>query len=53
MSKALICGVSGQDGAYLSRLLLEKGYEIYGTSRDALASTFTNLDLLGIKKDIN
>lgn len=53
MSKALICGVSGQDGAYLSRLLLEKGYEVYGTSRDALASNFNNLDLLGIKKDVN
>ncbi|MFN5426363.1 MAG: GDP-mannose 4,6-dehydratase, partial [Bacteroidota bacterium] len=35
MKKALICGVSGQDGAYLSSLLLEKGYEVYGGSRDA------------------
>ena len=33
--KALICGISGQDGAYLAQLLLEKGYEIWGTSRDA------------------
>jgi len=53
MRKALICGVSGQDGAYLSKLLLEKGYEVYGTSRDALALNFNNLDLLGIKKDVN
>lgn len=35
MKKALICGVSGQDGGYLSKLLLEKGYEVYGGSRDA------------------
>ncbi len=34
-------------------MLLEKGYEIFGTSRDALASNFNNLDLLGIKKDVN
>ena len=33
--RALICGVSGQDGAYLARLLLEKGYHVTGTSRDA------------------
>ncbi|MES1999060.1 MAG: GDP-mannose 4,6-dehydratase [Pseudomonadota bacterium] len=48
MRKALICGVSGQDGAYLARLLLEKGYEVWGTSRDAQASTFRNLSRLGI-----
>ena len=33
--RALVCGVSGQDGAYLARLLLDKGYEVAGTSRDA------------------
>ena len=47
--KALICGVSGQDGAYLARLLLKKGYEVYGSSRDAQASRFSNLDYLGIR----
>ncbi|MEQ1590627.1 MAG: GDP-mannose 4,6-dehydratase [Gallionella sp.] len=47
--KALVCGVSGQDGAYLAQLLLSKGYEVWGTSRDAQASTFNNLALLGIK----
>jgi len=31
--RALITGVTGQDGAYLSKLLLEKGYEVYGTVR--------------------
>lgn len=46
--RALICGVSGQDGAYLARLLLEKGYEVYGASRDAQMSSFGNLHKLGI-----
>lgn len=48
MKRALICGVSGQDGAYLAKFLLEKGYEVWGTSRDAQASTFVNLSRLGI-----
>jgi GDPmannose 4,6-dehydratase len=49
VKKALIIGVSGQDGAYLARLLLEKGYEVHGTSRDHEVSGFRNLDKLGIK----
>lgn len=49
---ALISGVSGQDGAYLARLLLEKGYEVHGTARDAQMSTFYNLQLLGLKDKI-
>ena len=49
MKKALIIGVSGQDGAYLSRLLLDKGYQVHGTSRDHEVSAFKNLDILGIK----
>lgn len=52
MKKALITGISGQDGAYLSRLLLEKGYEVHGTARDAQMATFTNLHCLGIKDRI-
>ena len=32
MKTALICGVSGQDGSYLAKLLLEKGYHVIGTS---------------------
>jgi GDPmannose 4,6-dehydratase len=47
--KALIIGVSGQDGAYLAKLLLEKGYEVYGTSRDHEVSPFANLLHLGIR----
>jgi len=50
--RALICGVAGQDGAYLSRLLLDKGYEVIGASRDAMASSFTNLNRLGIRDKI-
>ncbi|OCB32382.1 GDP-mannose 4,6-dehydratase [Mycobacterium malmoense] len=41
--RALICGISGQDGAYLTRLLLDKGYEVFGTSRDAQIGGFENL----------
>lgn len=48
MKRALICGVSGQDGAYLARLLLNKNYAVYGSSRDAQMSSFRNLVRLGI-----
>lgn len=50
--RALICGVGGQDGAYLARLLLAKGYEVWGTSRDAQLSTFANLQRLGIRDKV-
>ena len=55
MSKkvALICGVSGQDGAYLAELLLKKGYEVFGTSRDIQGSAFNNLATLTIKDQIH
>jgi GDPmannose 4,6-dehydratase len=45
---ALICGVSGQDGTYLAKLLLERGYTVHGASRDAQASSFRNLRKLGL-----
>lgn len=48
MKKALICGVSGQDGAYLARFLLGKGYEVYGASRDAQMASLQNLIFLEI-----
>ena len=51
--KAMICGVSGQDGAYLSKLLIEKGYEIIGTSRNIDNSNFNNLKHLNIMSKIN
>jgi len=53
IKRALICGVSGQDGAYLARLLLNKGYAVYGSSRDAQMSSFRNLARLGILDKIN
>jgi GDPmannose 4,6-dehydratase len=45
---ALICGISGQDGAYLAKLLLDQNYRVTGSSRDAQISTFSNLRTLGI-----
>ncbi|MBT8588782.1 GDP-mannose 4,6-dehydratase [Polynucleobacter paneuropaeus] len=53
MMRALICGVTGQDGAYLAQFLLEKGYEVWGTSRDAQNSSFGNLIKLGIASRVN
>jgi GDPmannose 4,6-dehydratase len=52
VKRALICGVSGQDGAYLARFLLSKGYTVYGTSRDAEQSSFHNLQRLGIRNQV-
>lgn len=51
--RALICGVGGQDGAYLAQLLLEKGYEVWGTSRDAQITNFRNLDVLRIVERVS
>jgi len=51
--KALICGVSGQDGTYLAQQLLEKGYEVWGTSRDAQIASFGNLNVIGIKDQVH
>tara|TARA_R110002072_G_scaffold294202_1_gene464144 strand:+ start:1085 stop:2047 length:963 start_codon:yes stop_codon:yes gene_type:complete len=53
MKTAFICGASGQDGAYLSNLLLSKGYVVYGGSRDAQSSSFNNLKKLNIFDKIN
>ncbi|CAK0758099.1 GDP-mannose 4,6-dehydratase [Gammaproteobacteria bacterium] len=49
MKKALICGVTGQDGSYLAQFLLAKGYQVWGTSRDAQTSSLTGLKTLGIE----
>jgi GDPmannose 4,6-dehydratase len=46
--RALICGVGGQDGAYLARFLLGKGYEVVGSSRDATSMNRQGLKSLGI-----
>lgn len=53
MKTALICGISGQDGSYLARLLVQKGYTVYGTSRDAQMSTFNNLKRLDVYEQVN
>lgn len=50
--KVMIIGVSGQDGSYLAKLLLEKDYEVWGTSRDAQVSSFHNLHQLGIREQL-
>ena len=50
--KALISGITGQDGAYLARFLINKGYDVYGTSRDAQLSDFGNLKRLGVYENV-
>ena len=52
MKTALITGVSGQHGAYLAKLLLSKGYNVWGTSRDAQMASFRNLQRLKIREDL-
>lgn len=49
MKKAIITGVSGQDGAYLAELLLNKGYEVWGTYRRTSSVNFWRIDELGIQ----
>lgn len=49
---ALICGISGQDGAYLAAHLLGRGYRVVGTSRDAQANRFDGLVQLGIRDQV-
>jgi GDPmannose 4,6-dehydratase len=51
--RALIFGISGQDGALLARLLLTKGYEVFGASRDAGTQSFGKLQRLGIRDRVN
>lgn len=46
--KALILGITGQDGAYLANSLLKKGYKVYGTSRDIQGASFKNIRKLQI-----
>ena len=53
MKKALITGITGQDGAYLSKLLLEKGYEVYGAFRRTSDLHLNKLKFLKIDDKIN
>lgn len=50
--RALVTGITGQDGAYLSKLLLEKGYEVYGLTARRSTDTSWRLRELGIHGDI-
>jgi GDPmannose 4,6-dehydratase len=49
---ALITGITGQDGAYLAKFLLEKGYKVVGTVRSYATKSKYNFTYLGIKNDI-
>jgi GDPmannose 4,6-dehydratase len=48
MKRAMITGIYGQDGAYLAKLLVEKGYEVYGVSSRRVNQSSSNLDWLGV-----
>ena len=48
MKRALITGITGQDGAYLAQLLLNKGYKVYGTYRRLSTPNFWRLQYLNI-----
>ena len=50
---AIITGITGQDGAYLANLLLDKGYIVYGTYRRASSTNFWRLEELGIRNNLN
>ena len=52
MKKAIITGITGQDGAYLAKLLLDKGYKVYGAQRRNTGKSYWRLDELGITSDI-
>lgn len=53
MKKAIVTGITGQDGAYLAEFLLKKGYEVYGTYRRTASVNFWRIEELGIEKDEN
>lgn len=53
MKKAIITGITGQDGAYLSELLLEKGYTVYGAFRRTSSVNFWRIEELGIQDHPN
>ena len=53
MKKAIVTGITGQDGAYLAELLLSKGYKVYGTYRRTSSVNFWRIEELGIEKDEN
>lgn len=52
MKTAIITGISGQDGPYLAKLLLEKNYKVVGTVRSYRCANNKNFEYLGIKNDV-
>jgi GDPmannose 4,6-dehydratase len=52
MKRALITGITGQDGAYLAKFLLGKGYKVYGTYRRLSTPNFWRLQYLNIFEDV-
>lgn len=52
MKRALITGITGQDGPYLAKLLLNKGYQVYGTYRRLSTPNFWRLQELGIMRNV-
>lgn len=52
MKTAIVTGVTGQDGGYLAKFLLEKGYKVYGVISRRINQSFENLEWLGIKDRI-
>jgi len=52
MKKAIITGITGQDGCYLAKLLLDKGYKVYGAQRRNTGKRYWRLDELGIRDQI-
>ena len=52
MKKAIITGITGQDGGYLAKLLLSKGYKVYGAQRRNTGLRHWRLDELGITDQI-
>ena len=52
MKRALITGITGQDGPYLAKLLLEKDYDVYGLHRRASTTNFWRLDYLQIRDKV-
>jgi GDPmannose 4,6-dehydratase len=52
MKTAIITGISGQDGPYLAKLLLEKGYKVVGTVRSYRCANNKNFEYLGIEKEV-
>ncbi len=53
MKRAFISGVTGQDGAYLSQLLLEKGYEVHGLVRRLSTPNYWRLEELGVRSQVH